>query len=337
MRRLVLITGATALTLLLGWWRGGDPVAATVAGRVAPPPATAAEPKAAAPAKTAPQRAESTASAPPAPSVATVVQDDGVNWADPAQRHALLREAGLGRRSLLSLLTEARLRCGGRCPGFPESELAGLPEAMRRLLQRALAARPEIERQVAELRLSTVLPLRERFALVKTARREHFGDEIARTLYGEEEAQLAFRLALADFARQEAASLPFEVRLARLEALRREHYGGYFDYLDAGESRWERLRQAETVALAGVSGEERTALLQTLRQVFLGDEEARQLAAQDAFDAAAASRAAAYRQARTALSKEIAQRGDPARDPQLAAERDSRLQALRQRWFGNPG
>ncbi|QNM96661.1 lipase secretion chaperone [Chitinimonas koreensis] len=262
------------------------------------------------------------------------------DWSDPARRQSALQAVLAGRRSLLPLLEAVRRDCAdrrddARCRGWPDADLARLAPADAARLRRALTLKETVEHGLGALVQSTDRPLAERLAAVSAARRELAGADMARLLYGEEEARLGFQIAARDFAAGEAARLPQAERQARIEALRRQAYGDYYDTLAQAETPSERLYWAQLAAESGLPADQRAAVRQALRRDYLGAEMAGRLAAQDAADARHAAAMAGYRRDSAALLAEIRRRGEPERDAALAAELDGKSAALQAKWFGH--
>ncbi|MDK2123019.1 lipase secretion chaperone [Parachitinimonas caeni] len=289
------------------------------------------------PATVSPQN-QSGASPPAASAVSPSRQTatDPEDWGSPAYRQTQLQSVLAGKRSLLPVLREAEITCrfDAHCAGWPNADIARLPAAEAVRLQKALAARSAIEQKLAELVQRTDRPLAARLAAISTARRSVAGEEVAQLLYGEEEAQIRFTAAARQFVATEAAKLSQKQRQEQLDTLRRQHYGPYFDQLYRNESSEDRLYWSLKVAEAGVSSEEKAALRFQMRRDYLGDAMAQTLARQDANDRSHAEKMAGYQRDRAALLAELRQRGDLDSDRQLAAELETRLEALRKRWFG---
>lgn len=259
------------------------------------------------------------------------------DWGDPAVRGSALQAVLAGQRSLAPLLAAVKRDCrgDGRCAGWPETDLARLAPADSAKLRRALAMQAQVERELGALVQRTDRPLAERLAAVSAARRALAGEEAAQLLYGEDEARLGFRIAVQDFAAGEAARLPQAERLARIETLRRQAYGDYYETLRQEETPNEQLHWALMAAEAGLPASERAAVRQSLRRDYLGVEMAGRLAAQDAADARHAAAMAGYQRDSAALLAEIRTRGEPERDAALAVELDGKLAVLQAKWFGN--
>ncbi|MEH6460676.1 lipase secretion chaperone [Chitinimonas sp. JJ19] len=309
MPRTLLLSLVTALTLSLWYlWPAAQATTAAPTAITTPPPVLAFSAATAIPAR------------PPQQTAA-------------AQRLAALRAVLAGQRSLLDLQAEVRRACKPACPNWPEGELGALSPQEAHLLRRALAAHPTLDRAVSELVQDSQAPLAERLARINTARQQIAGTEVTQLLYGEQQAQIAFKAAAQSFLTGPAASLPPAARQQALDALQRQHYGSYYDHLVAQQAPAEKLHWVLAAAELGLNPAQRDAIRLQLRTQYLGADLARQLAAQDADDARHQLQAQGYQAARAALETALRQRGDPSRDPVLAAEWEAGLAALRQQWF----
>ncbi|MBI2891284.1 MAG: hypothetical protein HYY13_10935 [Nitrospirae bacterium] len=120
------------------------------------------------------------------------------------------------------------------------------------------------------------LPLSDRQAALKGLRRELFGDELAESLFGEEERLMDFLLARAELHKD--GSLTAEERLAREETLRRDIFGE--EEAEVPLPNWIQYYNqtaSEIRANPDLGAEEREVLLQSLREGLFGAEAAERL------------------------------------------------------------
>jgi lipase chaperone LimK len=165
---------------------------------------------------------------------------------------------------------------------------------------------------------ATELPLERRLQRVRELRRAHFGPELARELFGEEEERWEVDLDRLRVLRDPA--LTEEGRTARLEALDAELPEAVRESRAAAMAALTLRRDEERLRAAGASDAE----IHALREARFGPEAAGRLAALDEARAAWGSRVAAYRAEREGL------------DDLEPEARAAAVAALRDRHFQGP-
>ncbi|WP_052190799.1 lipase secretion chaperone [Chitinibacter sp. ZOR0017] len=148
------------------------------------------------------------------------------------------------------------------CRGYWLALLAAQPATpAQQVLLQALQTLPKLNEAEPKLVQSLNTPLAERLAKLSQLRQQVMGPEVAKAWFGQEEALVAYKAAVNDFARHEAKTLRQPARLQALEALRVQHYGDYYAELKAAETPAQRFELEYRLALLDQPSPEQAAQL----------------------------------------------------------------------------
>ncbi|NHZ83923.1 hypothetical protein F2P44_32335 [Massilia sp. CCM 8695] len=100
---------------------------------------------------------------------------------------------------------------------------------------RAIERLPAVEEAQARLVQGMDTPLSQRLQRLSALREATMGREEAQAWFGRQKAQVGFTAAVNEFAAGEAAGMSLAARLARVEDLRGQHYGAFYEGLRAAE------------------------------------------------------------------------------------------------------
>ncbi|MDM5176124.1 lipase secretion chaperone [Massilia sp. DJPM01] len=122
------------------------------------------------------------------------------------------------------------------CQRWLRDALAAWPDARAAAIaSRAIERLPAVKEAQARLVQDMDTPLSQRLQRLTALREATMGREEAQAWFGREKAQVGFSAAVNEFAAGEAAGMSLAARLARVEDLRGQHYGAFYDDLRAAE------------------------------------------------------------------------------------------------------
>lgn len=136
------------------------------------------------------------------------------------------------------------------------------------------------EQTMMETKFGENLTNQQRYAAIKQKRRELFGEEDAKLVFGLEESKAGFAFALQDFVKSTAGQSG-DARIANYEAMRRKNFGDYYDAVVAAEppyTKFETEVMLRDSDLSRASSEQKTAMTQAMREKYFGPEGARRMA-----------------------------------------------------------
>ena len=169
----------------------------------------------------------------------------------------------------------------------------------------------------------------KRYEIIRGKRRELFGTEDARLMFGLEEARYEFRSRVKEFVAR-TKDMPGDRRVAGYEALRKQVYGDYYVAVVENEPKFTRydtevnLREAD---FRGLSADKRSAAVGALRTKYFGAPGAERMAKLDREVAEEAAAEKKYAEAKQVLAAENLN----------DSQREARLQQLRVKYFGREG
>ncbi|KAF0811550.1 hypothetical protein IGB42_04007 [Andreprevotia sp. IGB-42] len=212
---------------------------------------------------------------------------------------------------------------GNNCERVLQDALASWPDQAAAAIARSaiaqLAATAHAEAQLVQ---STSTPLSQRLAKLSALRKASMGEAAAEAWYGAEEAGIAFKAAVNEFAQGPAATMPQQARMARVEALRQQHYGSDYAELKAAESPQANYQIEYGLArLDARDAAADAALRGSLRSKYLPVADAQAQAQQEAAAAAQQARQQAYAVALAELDRRYPDHQDYAYVTALAALR----------------
>ena len=170
---------------------------------------------------------------------------------------------------------------------------------------------------------------RKRYEIIKRKRRELFGTEDAKLMFGFQEATSEFQSRAKEFV-QSTKDMQGDRRIERYEALRREVYGDYYAAAVESEPKFTRYDtevNLREVDLRNLSDDKRSQAVAALRTKYFGQAGAERMAKVDRDVAEEAGAEKKYRDAEKQLAGEDLN----------AAQREARLQQLRVQHFGKQG
>ncbi len=246
----------------------------------------------------------------------------------------LIRAAQSGEIRLVSELWALRRRCPEELDRYEcnvrirEFLLEKfLPPGNERLVE-LFTKYLQYEEEMTTFEMPRDLPLRKQYELIRQKRREFFGTEDAKLIFGYEEAKADFAVAYADF-QEETKGMSGDQRLAKYEELRKNVYGDYYDTVVSREPKFTKyetevdLRSAD---LNGLDSSQRSANIREMREKYFGKDGADRMAAVDAQIAQRDQNEADYQKAESEFLKNNAELNDE--------ERAKKLMELRVKYFG---
>ncbi len=184
------------------------------------------------------------------------------------------------------------------------------------------------EEEMSRFEMPGDLTLKQQYELIREKRRDFFGPEDARLVFGFEEAKAGFTAEFKSF-QEQTAGLSGDARVEAYEEMRKKAYGDYYETVVAREpkfSKYETELDLRGNDLAGLDADKRGAYVTEMREKYFGKEGAARMAQVDAEIAERETKLAAYKSAESELLSNNAELS--------GEERDAKLMELRVKHFG---
>lgn len=123
----------------------------------------------------------------------------------------------------------------------------------------------------------------ERYAETKRKRREIFGEEDAKLVFGMEEAKIDFSEAASNFLKEGSKKLTGKEKVEKYNALKREIYGDYYDAMVSREDKFQNYQTEMNFMeedFKNLSEEERTNRMRAIQIKHFGKEEVERMLAE---------------------------------------------------------
>lgn len=246
---------------------------------------------------------------------------------------ALLEAARKGEISLISELWRLRRQCPEGMSRFDcnirirQFLMQKFPPPGNEALTEMFRNYLNYEEAMARLQLPEDMSLADRYKLIREKRREIFGVDDAKLLFGLEEAKFDYNRELPRFMEQ-SQNMNGDARIAAYESMRKKVYGDYYAAVVAREPPFDRysteieLRDRD---LAALDADKRSAALQDMRTQYFGEAGAERMAAVDRMLAEEKERASAYEKAEAEFLAQNASLNPEERERKL---RDLRVRLL---------
>lgn len=202
-------------------------------------------------------------------------------------KEGILNAVRAGRINLPFELRKLRAECPRtaspqECNQSIVDYLYSLPEPDNQKLVELFNTYLRYEEARTDLKGPPGMDLLEKYEVIKKKRREIFGDDQARLVFGLEEANFAYQDLMRRFQSDEFAEMPPAERLRKLENQRRDLFGPYYETLTEREPQGTRyglellVRQTD---LSKMPEPERDRVVYDLRVKYFGEEKADEITA----------------------------------------------------------
>ena len=203
---------------------------------------------------------------------------------EPGESDTILDDVKKGRINLLSELRRLRSECPAeftteQCFQRIKNFLLTLEEPASSRLVKVLVIYQQYEKDQQRLGASN-LTLAEKFRLIKEKRREMFGQEDGKLVFGLQEANFDYQNLLHKYSTGETAGMTAGEKLQAIESKRREIYGDYYETFKERQVPGSRyglellVRQSE---FQNMDSEAQRQVVQGLRVKYFGAEKAEQM------------------------------------------------------------
>lgn len=243
--------------------------------------------------------------------------------------------------NLQKFFTDLQALCEGEsldwqaCTALLQKALADHPDReYARMLMEIMANFPDYEEALGRTVLSRDLPPRERYRRLREKREAVFGDEATRALYGQEGALAEYRFAYGDLLENEAPHMTPEQRRQRLEELRRDAFGPWYEQLKEARGDHGAYRDELQLMLTGVEDQsKRERITRELRQRHFDEETVERMEQRDAQQAEQARKVEAFKEAEAALEAELAELRGTMPEDQWRQRYQQEMERLRREHF----
>lgn len=243
--------------------------------------------------------------------------------------------------NLQKFFTDLQALCEGEgldqeaCAALLEEALADHPDReYARMLLDIMESFPEYQQSLGRTVLSTDLSPRERYRRLQEKREAAFGDQATRALYGQEAALAEYRFAYGELLEHEAPHLTPEQRRQRLEALREETFGPWYEQLSEAQGDHGAYRQELQLMLTGVEDQaERERIIRQLREQHFDEDTVERMEERDAQQQQQARQVEAFKEAEAALEAELAELRDTMPEDQWRERYQREMEQLRREHF----
>jgi lipase chaperone LimK len=210
-----------------------------------------------------------------------------------SQADYVMADVQVGRIDLAIELVKLRRDCAG------ETDEAGCNERIKQLIQRLPGKDKQKLLEIFDQYLAFEAKMRqgslpenyaqltdqEKYKLVKKARRDFFGEDTARLIFGVEEARVALQEEQAKFASPEYANLPVEERLRLFTERKKEILGPYYQTTlerEPADIKFGTELMLHQTDMAKMPEAERLRTTQELRVKHFGEQMANRMAEDEA-------------------------------------------------------
>ena len=184
------------------------------------------------------------------------------------------------------------------------------------------------EEEMSRFKMPEGVTLKEQYQIIRDKRREFFGPEDAKLVFGYEETKADYAATFQDFA-ENTKGMSGDQRMKAYEEMRKKALGDYYETIVAREPKFTKyetemsLREGD---LSGMDGGARTAYVTEMREKYFGKEGAQRMAAVDEQIAERDETLATYQKAEAEFLKQ---------NQELSGEAlDKKLMELRVQHFG---
>jgi lipase chaperone LimK len=246
----------------------------------------------------------------------------------------LIRAARKGEVSLVSELWRLRRNCPEEMERYDcnirirqfimEKFLPPGNEQLVELLTKYL----KYEEEMSRFEMPRGASLQEQYQLIREKRRDFFGPEDSKLVFGFEEAKADYASTYADF-QKDTVKLSGDARLTAYEEMRKKVYGDYYETVVAREpkfTKYETEVELRGSDLSAMAADQKGAYVAAMREKYFGKEGAARMAAVDAQIAERDQTLETYRDAEAEFLKNNAHLNE--------SERARKLMEMRVKYFG---